>query len=83
MKTITLPIEQVSSLSWTKELGARIRKFRTDADMPLCEMVSRSNLSSTHIHRIETGSVKSVPLKTIEKILSVLHVDLSKLFKKS
>ena len=49
--------------------GKKLRKMRTDKDLKIAEVADAAGLSHTHLSKVETGSLGSIPrLETIDRL---------------
>lgn len=58
----------------TESVGIRIRKARKAKDLTLEQLASAVGLSSSVIYKYESGRIKSIPQRNIEKIADYLNV---------
>ena len=62
-----------------RELGERLRAYRTQRGWSQEEMVERADLHTTYIGQLERGE-KNATIESISKVAAALDISLSKLF---
>lgn len=62
-----------------RELGERLRAYRTQRGWSQEEMAERADLHTTYIGQLERGE-KNATIETISKVAAALDISLSKLF---
>ena len=62
-----------------RELGERLRAYRTQRGWSQEEMAERADLHTTYIGQLERGE-KNATIESISKVAAALNISLSKLF---
>lgn len=62
-----------------RELGERLRAYRTQRGWSQEELAERSDLHTTYIGQLERGE-KNATIESISKVAAALNISLSKLF---
>lgn len=62
-----------------RELGERLRAYRTQRGWSQEELAERANLHTTYIGQLERGE-KNATIESISKVAAALNISLSKLF---
>ena len=55
-------------------LGAKIKEFRTQKNISVDELSSRTGISRATLYRYENSSIKKIPVDILEKISVALDV---------
>ncbi|MEG5173258.1 helix-turn-helix transcriptional regulator [Microcoleus sp. B3-D7] len=80
--TPMIPLEYVARISWTEELGARLKRLRGKTSRrALAEKLTAANYDYSHqyLQKIEDGRALTVPLDLVLAICEILEIRLGQI----
>lgn len=78
-KIFIVCLQEVRQVTIAREIGERLRAYRTQRGWSQEELAERADLHTTYIGQLERGE-KNATIESISKVAGALGVSLSKLF---
>lgn len=78
-KIFIVCLQEVRQVTIAREIGERLRAYRTQRGWSQEELAERADLHTTYIGQLERGE-KNATIESISKVAGALDISLSKLF---